>query len=75
MAAIEVMMPNSAIRNLIREDKVHQVYSTMQTSGESGMQTLNQALFNLYQKQMVTYNEIMLASTDIKDLQRMVKGV
>jgi len=75
VAAIEVMMPNSAIRNLIREDKVHQVYSTMQTSGESGMQTLNQALFNLYQKQLVTYNEIMLASTDTKDLQRMVKGV
>ncbi|OGF45683.1 MAG: type IV pili twitching motility protein PilT [Candidatus Firestonebacteria bacterium RIFOXYA2_FULL_40_8] len=75
VAAIEVMMPNSAIRNLIREDKVHQIYSTMQTSGESGMQTLNQALFNLYQKQMVTYNEIMLASTDTKDLERMAKGI
>ncbi|MEI6845632.1 MAG: type IV pilus twitching motility protein PilT [Candidatus Firestonebacteria bacterium] len=75
VAAIEVMMPNSAIRNLIREDKVHQIYSTMQTSGESGMITLNQALFNLYQKQMVTYNEIMLASTDTKDMQRMVKGL
>jgi len=75
VAAIEVMMPNSAIRNLIREDKVHQVYSTMQTAGDSGMITLNQALFNLYQKQLVTYNEIMFASLDQKDLQRMVKGV
>jgi twitching motility protein PilT len=74
VAAIEVMMPNSAIRNLIREDKVHQIYSTMQTSGESGMQTLNQAMYTLYKKQLVTYDKIMLASTDPKDLQRMVKG-
>ena len=49
--ALEVMVPNPAIRNLIREDKIHQIYSIMQT-GQSkfGMQTLNQSLYDLYVK-------------------------
>ena len=74
VAAIEVLIPNAAVRNLIREEKIQQIYSTMQTAQESGMQTMNQALFNLYQKQLVTYNEILENSLDPKDLQRMVKG-
>ncbi|MEK6646650.1 MAG: type IV pilus twitching motility protein PilT [Candidatus Firestonebacteria bacterium] len=73
--ACEILIMNSAIRNLIREEKVHQVYSVMQTSQESGMQTMNKTLYDLYQKQLVTYNEIIARSTDPKDLQRMVKGV
>jgi twitching motility protein PilT len=56
--ALEVMVPNPAIRNLIREDKVHQIYSTMQT-GQSkfGMQTMNQSLIELYQRRMITYDD------------------
>jgi len=56
--ALEVMVPNPAIRNLIREDKVHQIYSTMQT-GQSkfGMQTMNQSLVELYQRRMITYDD------------------
>ena len=47
--ALEVMIPNAAIRNLIREDKIHQIYSQMQIGqGKSGMQTLNQCLAGLY---------------------------
>ena len=47
--AVEVMIPNAAIRNLIREDKLHQVYSQMQIGqGKSGMQTMNQSLARLY---------------------------
>ncbi len=51
--ALEVMIPNAAIRNLIREDKIHQIYSIMQT-GQSkfGMQTLNQSLYELYVKKV-----------------------
>ena len=58
--AMEVLVPNAAIRNLIREDKIHQIYSTMQT-GQSkfGMQTMNQSLLNLYQKRLITYDEAL----------------
>ena len=46
--ALEVMMPNPAIRNLIREDKVHQIYSQMQIGQDKfGMQTMNQSLASL----------------------------
>ena len=49
--ALEVLIPNPAIRNLIREDKVHQIYSQMQVGQDKfGMQTLNQCLFALYQR-------------------------
>ena len=49
--AIEVLIPNAAIRNLIREDKVHQLYSMMQTGqAKFGMQTMNQSLYDLYVK-------------------------
>ena len=56
--AIEVLVPNPAIRNLIREDKVHQIYSTMQT-GQSkfGMQTMNQSLIELYSKGHISYED------------------
>ena len=51
---MEIMVPNAAIRNLIREDKVHQIYSVMQTGqGVSGMQTMNQALYAAYTKRQI----------------------
>src|SRR6266480_4598213 len=53
--ALEVMIPNAAIRNLIREDKVHQLYSQMQIGqGKSGMQTLNQSLAALYLRKQIS---------------------
>jgi len=57
---LEVLVPNPAIRNLIREDKVHQIYSSMQT-GQSkyGMQTMNQSLFELYQKRFISYDDTL----------------
>jgi twitching motility protein PilT len=72
--AIEVLMVNAAVRNLIREEKVHQIYSQIQTGQEYGMQTMNMALYELYRKQVVTHAEIFSRTTDAKDLQRMVKG-
>ena len=46
---MEVLVPTPAIRNLIREDKIHQIYSAMQTgTGQTGMQTFNQGLANAY---------------------------
>jgi twitching motility protein PilT len=53
--ALEILIPNGAIRNLIREDKVHQIYSMMQTGQDKyGMQTFNQALATLYHKRLIT---------------------
>jgi len=56
--AVEVMIPNDAIRNLIREDKVHQIYSMMQTGqAKFGMQTMNQSLLDLYRRHLITYEQ------------------
>ncbi len=58
--AVEVLIPNLAIRNLIREDKVHQLYSMMQTGqAKFGMQTMNQSLFELYKKGHLSYEEAL----------------
>src|SRR5258705_10797372 len=58
--AMEILIPNAAIRNLIREDKVHQIYSMMQTGqAKYGMQTLNQSLAELYQRRQISYDEAM----------------
>ena len=56
--SIELLVPNPAIRNLIREDKIHQIYSMMQTGqAKFGMQTMNQSLFDLYTKGHISYEE------------------
>ncbi|HUK55410.1 MAG TPA: type IV pilus twitching motility protein PilT [Nitrospiria bacterium] len=71
--ALEIMVPNPAIRNLIREDKVHQIYSTMQT-GQSkyGMQTMNQSLFDLYQRRLITYDDAINRSSNVEELMNML---
>jgi twitching motility protein PilT len=56
--SIELLVPNPAIRNLIREDKIHQIYSMMQTGqARFGMQTMNQSLFELYTKGALSYED------------------
>ena len=58
--AVEILVPNAAIRNLIREDKVHQIYSMMQTGqAKFGMQTMNQCLFDLYSKGLISYEDAL----------------
>jgi len=71
--AVEVMIPNAAIRNLIREDKVHQIYSQMQV-GQSkfGMQTMNQCLVSLYQRKLINLEECIGRSTDVEELRNML---
>jgi twitching motility protein PilT len=71
--ATEILLSNAAVKNLIREEKVHQIYSIMQTGTEYGMRTMNFSLAELYQRQLVTYNEIFARTTDPKDLQRMIQ--
>jgi twitching motility protein PilT len=71
--SLEVLIPTPAIRNLIRDDKVHQIYSTMQTGQEKfGMQTMNQSLATLYQKRLVTLEAAMGASSLKDELEQMI---
>jgi twitching motility protein PilT len=73
--AMEVMIPNAAIKNLIREDKLHQIYSQMQVGqGGSGMQTMNQALHSLLTRRIITLEEAMAHSSDTEELRLMVEG-
>ena len=77
VVSLEIMIPTPAIRNLIREDKVHQIYSAMQTGQEKlGMQTQNQSLATLYQRKMVTLESAMEKSSNREELQEMInRGV
>jgi twitching motility protein PilT len=71
--AMEILVPNAAIRNLIREDKIHQVYSMMQTGQEKfGMQTFNQALASLYFKKQITLEMAMARSSNSDELQDLI---
>jgi twitching motility protein PilT len=68
--ALEVMVVNSAIRSLIRDDKAHQIYSIVQTGGRQGMKTMNQALYELVQRNLITYDDAFARSSDPDDLRR-----
>jgi twitching motility protein PilT len=73
--ALEVLVPNAAIRNLIREDKVHQIYSQMQVGqAKHGMQTLNQCLYALYTRRMISLEEAMGRSNEVEELRSMIEG-
>jgi len=74
--AVELMIPNPAIRNLIREDKVHQLYSTMQTGQTKfGMQTMNQSLIELYTKGHISYEDAIGRSPVPEELITMLQKV
>ncbi|MGD0697374.1 MAG: type IV pilus twitching motility protein PilT [Terriglobia bacterium] len=71
--AMEILVPNPAIRNLIREDKIHQIYSSMQTGQDKfGMQTFNQSLCTLYQMKQINLETAMLRSSNPDELQDMI---
>jgi twitching motility protein PilT len=71
--ALEIMVPNPAIRNLIREDKLHQIYSQMQVGQDKfGMQTMNQSLYNLYQRRIITLDDAMGRSSEPDELKQML---
>jgi twitching motility protein PilT len=73
--ALEIMVPNPAIRNLIREDKIHQIYSQMQVGQEKfGMQTMNQSLFSLFQRRMISLDEALGRTSDQDELKQMISN-
>jgi len=71
--AVEVMIPNAAIRNLIREEKVHQIYSQMQVGQTKfGMQTMTQSLTELYHRRLISYDEAVGHATELDELRTML---
>ncbi len=73
VVATEILVPTPAIRNLIREDKIHQIYSSMQTAQEkTGMQTFNQSLAVLYFKRLITLELAMSVSHNPDELSEII---
>ena len=71
--ALEILIPNPAIRNLIREDKIHQVYSAMQSGQDKfGMQTFNQALATAYFQKQISLEVALARSSNQEELQEMI---
>lgn len=71
---MEIMIPNPAIRNLIREDKIHQLYSSMQTGQQRhGMQTFNQALATAYFKKQISLEMAINSSSNVEELKEMIE--
>jgi twitching motility protein PilT len=74
IAAVEVLVPNAGIRSLIREDKIHQIYSLMQVGQTaSGMQTMNQSLATLVARRQITMEEAQGRSNDPIELLQLVE--
>jgi len=71
--ACEVLIANSAVRNLIREQKIEQIATIIQTGGKFGMVTMNQSLVDLYKKQKISYQEAVNRSTDPEDLKKLLQ--
>lgn len=74
VAAIEVMVATAAIRNLVRENKAHQITSIIQTSREAGMQTMDQALSDLYKQSLITYEVAVQRSQNPQELEKLIHG-
>ncbi|MEW6002445.1 MAG: type IV pilus twitching motility protein PilT [Nitrospirota bacterium] len=74
--AAELLVPNPAIRNLIREDKIHQIYGMMQTGqAKFGMQTMNQSLYDLYTKGFISYEDAVGRSLIPEELIKMIQRI
>ena len=71
--AVEVMIPNPAIRNLIREEKIHQIYSQLQVGQlKFGMQTMSQSLVDLYQRRLISHEEALGHATEPDEVRAML---
>jgi twitching motility protein PilT len=70
---MEILVPNAAVRNLIREDKIHQIYSSMQSGQEKyGMQTFNQSLATAYFQKQITLEMALARSSNQDELNEMI---
>ena len=74
MAAIEIMVATSALRNLIREGKSYQIYSVIETGQQYGMQAMDRVLADLNRSGQVTFEEAATRAIDRENFNRLVKG-
>jgi len=72
--ACEVLIANSALRNLIREGKNHQIYNSLQTGSKHGMQTMEQSLYDLFRSKQISFEEAINHTMHPEDLRRMIEG-
>ena len=70
--AVEIMMASPAVRNLVREAKAHQISSVIQTSAHLGMQSMDQALRDLYLRGLITYEMAVARAMNVEELKKMV---
>ncbi len=72
--AMEILVPTAAVRNLIRENKIHQIYGSMQVGQDKhGMMTLNQSLMNLYLRRFISLEQALLQSNEVDELKSMIE--
>ena len=74
LAAAEVLIANSAVRNIIREGKTHQLDSVIQTSASEGMQSMDRTLVHMTQGGLITYEEAKNYAVDLAEFERMMRG-
>ena len=72
--AAEVLIANSAVRNIIREGKTHQLDAVIQTGADQGMQTMDRTLVKLVQTGVITYDEARNYAVDMNEFNRLVRG-
>ena len=70
--ALELLVVNHAVRSLVRESKIHQIYSVIQTGQKDGMRTMNQTLYELYTNRVISLDAALSRSSDPEDLMRLV---
>ena len=75
VVAAEIMVANSAVRSIIREGKTHQLDTTIQTGANEGMQTMDRTLAKLVQQGTITYDNAREYAVDIREFERLVKGI
>lgn len=74
VVAAEVLIANSAVRNIIREGKTHQLDAVIQTGADQGMQTMDRTLVKLVQTGVITYDEARNYAVDVNEFNRLVRG-
>lgn len=74
IVAAEILIANSAVRNIIREGKSHQLDNVIQTSSDEGMQSMDRTLVSLVQSGQITYDEAKNYAVDLTEMERMMRG-
>jgi twitching motility protein PilT len=71
--SMEILIATPAVRAVIRDDKIHQIYSLIQAGAKYGMKTMNQSLMELHQKRKISYNDAVARSSNIQEFEEMVR--